>query len=214
MPGPAPKAPGQRQRRNRHATAATLEAMPARKSPLPDVRWSSIKCMFNTGDGPCPEPSWHHTKSWFQKAEAAAEQLSEATGIRIPAPEPHDFDPKPIPWRPTTLLWWDVIWASPMAEEWVDADVPGLLALAILMDEFWVTGESKIHAEVRQAAREFGLSPFSRRQLQWEIKRLNAGTPAATKPAVAKNATQVVGVLSVLEGGKSSPPAVRKRAAK
>lgn len=214
MPGPAPKAPGQRQRRNRTATAATLEAMPARHQPLPDVRWSSIKCTFDTGDGRCPEPSWHHTKSWFHKAELAAEQLSEATGVRIPPPEPHDFDPVAIPWRPTTVLWWDTIWASPMANEWVDADVPGLFALAILIDEFWISGDSKIHAEVRQASREFGLSPFSRRQLQWEIKRLEAGKPAAppapSKPAGARRAG---GVLSVLDGGKSAP-AKRRRVAK
>lgn len=211
MPGPAPKPPGQRQRRNRHATAATLEAMPARKSPLPDVRWSSIKCAFQTVDGRCPEPSWHHTKAWFHKAELDAEAMSEATGVKVLPPEPHDFDPVAIPWRPTTLLWWDTIWASPMAEEWVDADVPGLLALAILMDEFWISGESKIHAEVRQAAREFGLSPFSRRQLQWEIRRLaRAPVPAPEKPA-GKPAARAGGVLSVLEGGKA--PA-RKRASK
>ncbi len=197
MPGPAPKLASQRQRKNRHATAATLEAMPARKSPLPDVRWSSITCLV----AGCPLPKWHHTRRKFEELEEE-EMLDVA---------PHDFDPKPIPWRPTTLLWWDTIWASPMAEEWVDADVPGLLALAILMDEFWISGDSKIHAEVRQASREFGLSPFSRRQLQWEIRRL-ARTPApAPEQPAGKPAARAAGVLSVLEGGRTTPA---KRAAK
>lgn len=215
MPGPAPKPAGQRQRRNRNATAATLEALPAKYEPLPEIRWSGIVCARKLTDGStCPEPSYHHTKSWFARAEAAAEALSEATGVRVPPPEPHDFDPKAIAWRPTTLAWWQVIWASPMAEEWVDADVPGLFALALLMDEFWTSGgDSKIHAEIRQAAREFGLSPFSRRQLQWEIRRLEAGKPpagatpaAAPKPSSAK-------LFSVLTGGKE-PAKPRARRAK
>lgn len=77
-------------------------------------------------------------------------------------------------WHALTLRWWEVIWASPMVGEWVDADVPGLVALAYLWDAFYQTGEPKVHAEARMASREFGLSPLSRRQLQWEIKRLAA----------------------------------------
>lgn len=215
MPGPAPKAAGARQRRNRHATAATLEALPAKYSPLPDIRWSAIKCQFKTVDGVCPEPSWHHTKTWFHRAELAAEQMSAAAGIRIDPPVPHDYDPAPIAWRPTTLAWWDVIWASPMAAEWVDADVPGLFALALLIDDFWTTADAKIHAEIRQASREFGLSPFSRRQLQWEIKRLEAGKPAT--PAAGGNPPGKPargGLLGVLDGGKPAARAPRKRVAK
>jgi hypothetical protein len=206
MASPVPKRASMRQRRNRSTTAATLEAMPARRQPLPDVRWSSIKCQVEVKpDVRCPLPSWHHTKRKFQELE----DLAEAGEIE--PVEPHDYDPSPLAWRPTTVLWWDTIWASPMADEWVDADVPGLFALAILIDEFWVSGDSKIHAEVRQASREFGLSPFSRRQLQWEIKRLEAGKPAAPtrRPAAPRRAG---GILGVLDGGKSAP-ATRKKAA-
>lgn len=210
MPGPAPKPAAQRRRQNRHATAATLEALPAKYSPLPDIRWSAIKCAFKTSDGPCPEPSWHHTKTWFQRDEARARALSEATGVLVKPLEPHDYDPAAIAWRPTTLAWWQVIWASPMAAEWVDADVPGLFALALLIDDFWTAPESKTHAEIRQAAREFGLSPFSRRQLQWEIKRLEAGKAPAVPPGAKPAARSRSGsLLSVLEGGQA--PASRRR---
>lgn len=210
MPGPAPKPASQRQRRNRNATAATLEALPATYQPLPDIRWSSIKCAFKTVDGICPEPSWHHTKAWFHRAELQAEELSEATGVKILPPVPHDYDPAAIAWRPTTLAWWQVIWASPMADEWVDADVPGLFALALLIDEFWTAPDSKQHAEIRQAAREFGLSPFSRRQLQWEIKRLEAGKPPVRQPGRPAAKSGSGQLLSVLTGGKA--PAPRRRA--
>lgn len=210
MASPIPKRAAQRQRRNRHATAATLEALPAKHQPLPDIRWSAIKCAFKTVDGACPEPSWHHTKAWFQRDEAQAKAMSEAAGVLVKPLEPHDYDPAAIAWRPTTLAWWGVIWASPMAEEWVDADVPGLFALALLVDDFWTAPEAKVHAEIRQASREFGLSPFSRRQLQWEIKRLDAGK-APPAPARRPAAATPGGVLAVLEGGKSSAPRRRRR---
>jgi len=83
-------------------------------------------------------------------------------------------------WHELTRAWWTTIWASPMADEWVDADVPGLVALAALIDAFWQKPDPKLHAEIRMASREFGLSPLSRRQLQWEIKRLEQ--PPAVKP--------------------------------
>lgn len=79
-----------------------------------------------------------------------------------------------------TVLWWDTIWASPMVAEWVDADVPDLLALGALVDMFWHKPDPKLHAEIRMAGREFGLSPLSRRSLQWEIKRVEQAKPPAT----------------------------------
>jgi hypothetical protein len=88
-------------------------------------------------------------------------------------------------WRPETTKWWNTIWDSPMAGEWVDADVPGLVALARLVDAYWAADISlapKIHAEIRMAQREFGLTPFSRRQLQWEIKRVEAADRAVVVP--------------------------------
>ena len=88
-------------------------------------------------------------------------------------------------WDGMTTTWWSTIWDSPMAGEWVDADVPGLVALAKLWDSFWTADVAlapKIHAEIRMASREFGLSPFSRRQLQWEIKRVEAAERTVAQP--------------------------------
>ena len=81
--------------------------------------------------------------------------------------------------HPMTRLWWDTIWASPMVAEWVDADVPDLLALGALVDLFWRDPDPKLHAEIRMAGREFGLTPMSRRSLQWTVRRVEQATPAA-----------------------------------
>lgn len=119
----AMKSPGQRQRRNRHVTATSVEAGPANRPELPA--------------------------------------------------EYHDL----------TLSWWRIIWDSPISGEWVDADVPGLVALAQLVEDFWraeAGDRAKRHAEVRMSSREYGLSPFSRRQLQWEIKRVEGAKVVET----------------------------------
>ena len=184
MPGPAPKSAAQRQRRNRTTTAATIEAPPATRVPLPEHRVSSLLCAA------CPEPEWHHTKTWWQKAERDERDVAPV----------HEFDPCPLDWRPATHRWWDTIWASPIADEWVDADVPNLLALAVLVDEFWTTGDKAVHAEMRQAMREFGLSPLSRRQLQWEVKRLESAAKPERPATQARPRTSGRSVLSVLAG--------------
>lgn len=160
MPGPVPKAAGTRQRRNRTSTSARLEAPPASRVELP-IRYSSYRCVE------CYLTVGKHTAEQFDKEDIA----------------PHGFEPAEESWRDLSIAWWATIWASPMAEEWVDADVPGLVALAFLVDEFWRTGNREIAAEIRMQQREYGLSPLSRRSLQWEIirvKRAERGQPEAT----------------------------------
>lgn len=101
-----------------------------------------------------------------------------------------------------TLRTWDVWWASPLTQEWVDADVPDLVAIASLVDLFWKTGDPKIHTEIRLAAKEFGLTPMSRRSLQWEIRRLEGTKPKA--PEAPRRRRSGKATLSVLTGRASA----------
>lgn len=149
MPGPVPKNAATRQRRNRTSTKATLEAPAATAIDLP-TRYSSFKCQE------CYLTVGKHTAEQFDKEEIA----------------PHAYEPAEEAWRDLTLVWWSTIWASPMADEWVDADVPGLVQLAVLVDDFWRTGNRELAAEIRMQQREYGLSPLSRRSLQWEVIRV------------------------------------------
>lgn len=167
MPGPVPKNAATRQRRNRTATKAQLEAPAATRTELP-TRYSSFKCRE------CYLTVGKHTAEQFDKEDIL----------------PHGFEPEEDDWRALTVAWWDTIWASPMADEWVDADVPGLVALAFLVDEFWRTGNREIAAEIRMQQREYGLSPLSRRSLQWEIirvQRAERSQPVANTPTRRKD---------------------------
>lgn len=164
MSGPAPKSAATRQRRNRTSTAAVIEAVRALKTPLPEriSTWKCASCYLLPG---------RHSEEFFDKEEI----------------HPHDFVGSVVPWNTLTEGWWEVIWASPIADEWVDADVPGLVALAMLWDSFFRFGDARIHAEARMASREFGLSPMSRRSLQWEIKRVEEQRAPLASPSRARD---------------------------
>jgi hypothetical protein len=140
--------------------------------------------------GPAPKSAATRQRT-NRTATATTLEAGPATRIDLPA--------MVMPWHDQTLAWWETVWASPMVAEWVDADVPGLVALAVLVDAFWTSDPAdaaKIHAEIRMASREFGLSPLSRRTLQWEIKRLAAPAPAATAPVRRRSGRATLSVLS------------------
>lgn len=98
----------------------------------------------------------------------------------------HDVVAPPLPereqeWHPFTVQWWADIWASPMAPEFErTSDTHGLYLLAALHDDFWRVPPDKprvraeLAAEIRLQEQRFGLSPYDRRRLQWQIEATEA----------------------------------------
>ena len=68
-----------------------------------------------------------------------------------------------------TRAWWRDVWHSPMAGEYVQADIHGLYRLAVLIDQFWAEPTKEMAAEIRLQQQAFGLSPIDRRRLEWTI---------------------------------------------
>lgn len=122
MPGPIPKDPMIRQRRNRVVTRATLPPEDEVKKRVP----------------PLPKRS--------------------------------------EPWHKLTRVWWRDVWNSPMATEFLRADIHGLYILAELVDRFWREPSKELAAEIRLQRQCFGLTPIDRRRLQWEVERVEAAT--------------------------------------
>jgi hypothetical protein len=75
------------------------------------------------------------------------------------------------PWHPLVLERWAIAWASPMAAEWLAADVHGLFIVADLWDGYW-KGNRGLAAEIRLQEQRFGLSSLDRRRLQWEVEKV------------------------------------------
>ncbi len=147
--------------------------------------------------GPAPKPAALRQRK-NRSSTAATLVAPPVTRADLPAKEPD--------WHHLTRTWWATIWASPMVQEWVDADVPGLFALARLVDEFWTAPSSdaaKFAAEIRMQQREYGLSPLSRRQLEWEVQRLELSKPKPAAPAPSVRRPRR-GLLGVLQGGAAA----------
>lgn len=118
--------------------------------------------------GPAPKPAHMRQR---RNTSSTARRLSTELPEDFVAPELPDLDDRE--WLSQTRDWWNDVWSSPMAPEFIDghADIHGLYVLAVLVDDFWRTGDPKLAAEIRLQRTAFGLTPVDRRRLQWEIER-------------------------------------------
>lgn len=118
-------------------------------------------------------------------------------------------------WHAQVLGWWRRAWSSPMVPEWTDSDIDTMFLAAKLMQEFWDPDTSSatckaLAGEIRQLLAQCGLTPMSRRSLQWEIARGEAAedetkarragrpTAAARKRAAANDPRER---FKVVKGG-------------
>lgn len=101
-------------------------------------------------------------------------------------------------WHPMLRDWWKSVWRSPMASEYLDADMRGgLFQLAYLHQLFWETADlglagagklKELAAEIRLQEVRFGLSPIDRRRLQWEVEKGETAAERTQTRRVAKKA--------------------------
>lgn len=117
MPGPRPKPPELRQRRNRASTHEVLD---------PTAR---------------------------VKAAPLTKELLGVDEI-----------------RPQVKRWWGVVWRSPMASQWIDADVEVLYLIAVLRNRFAAEPTPTLASEIRQQEARLGLDVMARRRLDWRIE--------------------------------------------
>ncbi len=118
MPGPPPKNPSMRQRRNKSSSRAVLTI-------VPEVRMV--------------------TKPNLPRLEEGKE------------------------WHPMARKFWEDIWESPMSAEFTHGDEPALFRLLYLVNAFWTKPNLAVAKEISSMEKEFGLTPMSRRRLEWTI---------------------------------------------
>jgi hypothetical protein len=113
-----------------------------------------------------PAPKHPSARARVNKTSTAA-KLKAADPVAIPELPPNR------PWHPQTTEWWADVWRSPMASEFDQSDVHGMLMLAVLVDDFWLEPSTGLASEIRLQGQRFGLSPLDRRRLQWEIEKVD-----------------------------------------
>ena len=100
-------------------------------------------------------------------------------------------------WHPNTLAWWPEVWRSPMAAEYLPADIHGLYLLADLVDLYWRKPTPALAAEIRLQRMCFGLTPIDRRRLQWEVEQPGRAPqrPIPTRAAPEDDPRRILRVL-------------------
>lgn len=121
------------------------------------------------GPGRVPKPT--HMVQNPRKKSTKAVLVPVKRGTQIPdIPNPDDRE-----FHRLTVKWWDNVWTSPMASEYLETDIDGLGRVALLIDEYYKNPAGRagrdILAELRLQEARFGLSPIDRSRLQWEVQK-------------------------------------------
>lgn len=102
-----------------------------------------------------------------------------------------------VEWHAQTVAWWVDVWTSPMAKEWDRSDLHNVFVVALLYNDIWSASSAKERkdalAEYRLQRADLGLSPYSRRRLEWTIEtaedaKAKGAARRRTSPAPAPGA--------------------------
>ena len=135
------------------------------------------------GRGPAPKPA--HLRQRTNKKAGA-------TTLEAPAnPDiPKLVHPNGERWHKSTLAAWREFFESPMASQWLETDITGLVMLACCYDQFYKTGNLEILKEIRLQRPYFGLTPLDRSRLQWEVARGEEAERKRPEPTKAPTKAQ------------------------
>lgn len=127
----------------------------------------------------------------------ARRNRTSTSAVLTPVTDPDIPDlPDHLDWHPAVVDWWTDCWSSPMAPEWTTSDRHTLVLAARLMQTVWSeqaspSSRSAAVAEVRLLLRECGLTPMSRRTLQWTIERAEEAEERTQRRRAAGRLTPV-----------------------
>lgn len=114
-------------------------------------------------------------------------------------------------WHAQTVAWWADVWTSPMSKQWDDSDVHNVFVVALLYNDIWIAGSATERknalAEYRLQRADLGLSPYSRRRLEWTIETAEEAQDRGARrrrrqdPETGTGAAPATGT----DGGKPAP---------
>lgn len=147
--------------------------------------------------GPMPKPA--NLRQRTNKASTRTE-LAVTGGALVETPKLPRC-PNGGRWHTQAKAWWASVWTSPMAVEFLEGDWPALFRLVVLVDVFWKDpSDLKVAGEIRLMEREFGLTPLSRRRLEWSVVQAEDGKAKHEQRRQARAKTVDVDPRGVLSG--------------
>lgn len=125
-----------------------------------------------------------------RKKDPSARRRRNVASTAATLSREHDLEAPVLPdrdqgWHDMTRSWWDDIWSSPMSPEWDDSDVHGVFVLAAIYDDIWrgdtPRDRKEAAGEYRLQRKDFGLTPYDRRRLEWTIEQADEATAKGRK---------------------------------
>ena len=129
---------------------------------------------------PMPDPEkWIPVPGTGGQTRSKEDEMSMALhGAKDPDPDEYVAE-----WAPAVVDWWNDIWTSPMASEFVDSDIHGLYMACYYMHEslnpFYRLSDRLAASKMfEQTVKNYGLTPSARETLRWQVAQ---GTAAQTR---------------------------------
>src|ERR1043166_502896 len=143
--------------------------------------------------GPVPKPAALRQRRNRSTTQSTLPSEAESADREVPALPAREKGTEL--WHPKVLEWWTAVWTSPMAAEYLGADMKGgLFLLAELHQRRWTEPDTKVlvvlAAEIRQQEVRFGLSPIDRRRLQWEVEKGETASDRTEKRRSSKRLSE------------------------
>lgn len=196
------KDPSTRRRRNKAASSATLKR-PTLRSVDDFTDLTLVQLRDAIAELNLSRPEDQQIPARGRKAELVDRLV--AAQSPVPAMPPHpprfteDGEQLEVEWHAQTVAWWNDVWTSPMAAEWDPSDVHNVTVVALLYDDIRSATSPKARkdalGEYRLQRADLGLSPYSRRRLEWTIEaadeaRSNGERRRSTRPEGEKSAAK------------------------
>lgn len=173
------KDPSVRSRRNTAATRATLKRVADESSLRGELEVLTVALLREAVDlANASRPADAQLPRTGRKAELVDRLVAAQRAVPDMPPHPpryaEDGYSVPADWHEQTVAWWDDVWTSPMAAEWDVSDVHNVAVVALLYDDIWTATTARERkdalSEYRLQRADLGLSPYSRRRLEWTIE--------------------------------------------
>jgi hypothetical protein len=116
-----------------------------------------------------PPPKKPSTRQRRNKSSSRAILPSNPSSLLSEHPLPDFGAKKKKIWHPMAVKFWESVWQSPMSSEFVPGDEFALYRLLILVDKYFRRGSLEVAKEIRLLEQQFGLTPLSRRRLEWTV---------------------------------------------
>lgn len=184
------KDPSVRARRNKSATRATLSRV-ADSTTTADAYADMTVAQLRTAIDLRNESRPADQKLSKRGTKATLVEVLVAADSPVPPLPTHpprwtsDGEQVAVEWHAQTRAWWNDVWTSPMAAEWDESDVHNVLVVALLYDDIWAASDAKSRKEAlgeyRLQRADLGLSPYSRRRLEWTIETADEAKDRGTQ---------------------------------